>query len=111
LRAARERLAQLYASAQPGPELWIAKQREFGRLQFEYALLRTRWGDYAGYDGWFARPLNNAHLAAVATYHDCVPGLQRELSAAGSLPGFYARAEELGRLPAGERRAALCAVH
>jgi predicted aminopeptidase len=111
LRAARERLAQLYASAQPGPELWIAKQREFGRLKFEYALLRTRWGDYAGYDGWFARPLNNAHLAAVATYHDCVPGLQRELSAAGSLPGFYARAEELGRLPAGERRAALCAVH
>ena len=75
------------------------KQREFGQLKFEYTLLRARWGGHAGYDAWFARPLNNAHLAAVATYHDCVPGLQRELEAAGSLAAFYARAEDLASLP------------
>ena len=108
LRAARQRLAHLYASAEAGPGLWLEKQREFGRLKFEYAQLRVHWGGYAGYDGWFARPLNNAHLAAVATYHDCVPGLQRELAAAGSLPAFYARAAELAALPAAQRRAAVC---
>jgi len=108
LRAARVRLAHLYASAAPGPGLWLEKQREFGRLKFEYAQLRSHWGGYSGYDGWFARPLNNAHLASVATYHDCVPGLQRELAAAGSLPAFYARAAELAALPAAQRRAAVC---
>jgi len=44
----------------------------------------------------------------VATYHDCVPGLQRELAAAGSLPAFYARAAELAELPLGQRRVAVC---
>ena len=105
MRAARERLARLYASGAPAGQLRVEKQREFGRLKFEYTLLRARWGGYAGYDAWFARTLNNAHLAAVATYHDCVPGLQRELEAAGSLPAFYARVEALAELAAGARRA------
>jgi len=108
LRTTRERLRVLYASAGPSPELWADKQRELGRLKYEYTLLRARWGGYAGYDAWFARPLNNAHLAAVATYHDCVPGLQRELEAAGSLVAFYARAEELASLPLADRHAAVC---
>jgi len=108
LRDARERLARLYASGRPPAELRIEKQREFGRLKFEYSLLRARWGGYAGYDAWFARTLGNAHLAAVATYHDCVPGLRRELAIAGSLPAFYARAAALAELPLAERRAAVC---
>jgi len=108
LRATRERLRRLYASGVPEPQLWADKQREFGQLKFEYALLRARWGGYSGYDAWFARTLNNAHLAAVATYHDCVPGLHRELEAAGSLGAFYARAEELASLSVEERRAAVC---
>jgi predicted aminopeptidase len=108
LRSARERLEQLYASGADAGTLRLEKQREFGRLKFEYSLLRARWKDYPGYDAWFARTLNNAHLAAVATYHDCVPGLRRELEAAGSLPAFYARATELAELPLQERRAAVC---
>jgi predicted aminopeptidase len=108
LREARERLRRLYAFGAPSTQLWADKQREFGRLKFEYTLLRARWGGYAGYDAWFARPLNNAHLAAVATYHDCVPGLQRELEAAGSLEAFYARADELATLALAERHAAVC---
>jgi predicted aminopeptidase len=60
----------------------VEKQREFGRLKFEYEQLRKRWGGYAGYDHWFSRPLNNADLAAIATYRDCMPGLQKELDAA-----------------------------
>jgi predicted aminopeptidase len=108
LREARERLRRLYASGVPSTQLWADKQREFGRLKFEYTLLRARWGGYAGYDAWFARPLNNAHLAAVATYHDCVPGLQRELEASGSLEAFYARAEELASLSLPKRHALVC---
>jgi predicted aminopeptidase len=102
-------LARLYASGRPPEELRVEKQREFGRLKFRYSLLRAQWGGYAGYDTWFARTLSNAHLAAVATYHDCVPGLRRELAAAGSLPVFYERAAALAELPIGERHAAVCA--
>jgi predicted aminopeptidase len=108
LREARERLRRLYASGSPSTQLWADKQGEFGRLKFEYTQLRARWGGFAGYDAWFARPLNNAHLAAVATYHDCVPGLQRALEAAGSLEAFYVRAEELAALALAERHAAVC---
>jgi predicted aminopeptidase len=86
----------------------IAKNREFGRLKFEYRNLRAQWAGFSGYDAWFARPLDNARLASVATYHDCVPGLQRELAAAGSLPAFYARAEALAKLTREARRAAVC---
>ena len=77
LIAARARLSELYARGLPDEDARIAKNREFGRLKFEYAQLRERWGGYPGYDAWFARALNNAHLAAVATYEDCVPGLER----------------------------------
>jgi predicted aminopeptidase len=108
LRESRDRLARLYASDAGVEALRVDKQREFGRLKFEYTRLRARWGGYAGYDAWFARTLNNAHLAAVATYHDCMPGLRRELEAAGSLPAFYDRAAAMGEWSTDERRAAVC---
>jgi predicted aminopeptidase len=110
LRAARTRLGELYTSDADVATLRVEKQREFGRLKFEYTRLRARWGGYAGYDTWFSRTLNNAHLASLATYHDCVPGLERELAAAGSLSAFYERAAVLAELPLSQRRAAVC-VH
>jgi predicted aminopeptidase len=108
LRNAHGRLAQLYASGLPPATMRIEKQREFGALKFRYEQLRARWGGYAGYDGWFARSLNNAHLAAVATYEDCVPGLRRTLLAAGSLPAFYDKVESTRRLEVTARHAELC---
>jgi len=46
---------------------------------------------HSGYDQWISDGLNNAHLASVGTYFDCVPGFQRLLAAnGGSLPAFYA---------------------
>jgi predicted aminopeptidase len=107
---ARARLARLYAS-KLAPELMrIEKQREFGRLEYRYELMRRdRWQGYTGYDAWFARSLNNAHLAAFATYEDCVPGLLDLLeSADGSLPEFYARVEATRDLSVQARRAELC---
>ena len=108
LRRTRAALERLYASDLPPPEMRVAKNREFGRLKYEYAGLRASWGGHGGYDAWFARPLDNARLASVATYHDCVPGLERELAAAGSLPAFFVRAEEFAKWTVAERRAALC---
>lgn len=108
LRGARARLARLYASAASRAGMRVEKQRELGRLKFAYEQARRRWGGYSGYDWWFSRLLNNALLAAVATYHDCVPALRRELESAGSLEAFYRRAEELARLAPGARRLAVC---
>ena len=37
----------------PPEQMRIEKQREFGRLKFEYEKLRSSWG---GYSGYFADP-------------------------------------------------------
>ncbi len=53
--------------------------------------------------------MNNAHLAAVATYYDCVPGFERELAeAGGDLPAFYRRVRALAKLERKARDAAVC---
>ena len=62
------------------------------------------------YDGWIASGLNNARLAAAATYYDCVPGFMRLLKEQdGDLLRFYAAARELAKQPRAERHARLCA--
>jgi predicted aminopeptidase len=67
------------------------------------AQLRLR----SGYDSWIDSGLNNAHLASIATYSDCVPGLQRLLAEkGGDLPAFYAAVRALRHDRAG--RQALC---
>jgi predicted aminopeptidase len=106
----RARLARLYATGLAPEQMRIEKQREFGRLQYQYEVMRRdRWQGYAGYDAWFARSLNNAHLAAVATYEDCVPGLLELLQeSGGSLPEYYTRVEATRGMTVLERRAALC---
>ena len=108
VREARGRLARLYRAGLPLEQMRAAKQQEFGRLKYGYERLRRQWGGYAGYDAWFGRALNNAHLASVASYEDCQPGLRRELAAAGSLPAFYARAAALGKLERKQRHAQVC---
>lgn len=107
-RETRTRLAGLYASGLDAQAMRVDKQREFGRLKFAYERLRNEWGGYAGYDAWFARSLNNADLASIATYRDCMPGLQGELTQAGSLPAFYERAAHLAKLDAAQRHARVC---
>src|SRR5690606_27281402 len=83
----RERLADLYESDLPEAEKRDRKQYEFGLLKLEYAELKKEWNGYRGYDAWFSRTLNNAHLVSAATYYGCVPGLRRVLqSVADNLP-------------------------
>ena len=55
-----------------------------------------------GYDTWIDAGLNNAHLASIATYSDCVPGFQQLLAQQGDdLSRFYAAVRKFKHDPAG----------
>jgi predicted aminopeptidase len=106
--ATRARLERLYGDAKARPakpeQLRRQKQEVFDDLRRRYAELKTEWGGYSGYDGWFANDLNNAKLNTVANYYDYVPGFQRLLkSNGGDLEKFYAAAEGLSKEPIGKR--------
>ena len=105
----RNKLSELYGSTLPDDEKRSRKQYEFGELKLEYAQLREQWHGYPGYDRWFDRTLNNAHLVSAATYYGCVPGLQRVLSEqGGDLPRFYEAAKKLARMDKDARALAVC---
>jgi predicted aminopeptidase len=105
----RGKLRKLYASGTP-PQLMRARKRElFAALHESYAALKSRWGGRAAFETWFAQDLNNAHLASIATYFNCVPGFQRELrEAGGDLPAFYRRVGELAKLDRQQRDLVVC---
>ena len=107
--AARGGLAALYRSGLPPEELRPRKRAaldEAGRAVLDFAQAA---GAASGYEAWIDAGLNNAHLAAVSSYHGCMPGFQRLLAGQdGDLPRFYAAARALGR-GAAEQRRALCA--
>ena len=101
------RLKDLYAAPLDEQHMRAAKAEAFATLRREYVTLRAAWGGVSDYDGWFAQDLNNAHLAAVATYREWVPFLNDQLREAGSLTQFYARAAALAKLDPEERQARL----
>ena len=107
----RAQLQRSYAEGGAEPALRERKRATFEALQAEYHRLREqRWGGFAGYDRFFAQPLNNAHLAAVGAYYDLVPAFEALLAQAGSLPGFYGEVRRLARLDRPRRDAALGAL-
>ena len=108
--ATRARLRALYARELPAGEMRAAKLAELAELRRAYAARqRTPGSGRSSFDAWFEQGINNAHLASVATYQDCVPGLRRLLAESGDdLPAFYARARELAGRPGEARRAELC---
>jgi len=110
LRQSRDRLARLYASAAPREEKLRDKQRIFARLATDIRTLERRLAVRSAlYDQWIGEGLNNAELASVGTYFDCVPGFERLLQQEhGSLPRFYDAARELARKPRSVRDAELC---
>lgn len=121
LREARERLVALYGSDTDDAVKLRQKAAVFAQLKADYAALRAQWSAddtrsatpeptnrYAGYDAYFARELNNAHLAAIATYTEHVAGFQGLLhDANGDLPRFFARVKTLAAQPVAERAKAL----
>jgi predicted aminopeptidase len=96
------RLAGIYAQAVPDSDKRAGKAAAFAQLRDEYALQRTAGDLPAGYDGWFEQDLNNATLAAVATYRQWVPALRHRIATRG-LEEFYADVEMLAQLDVAER--------
>jgi predicted aminopeptidase len=110
LANARAQLAALYASDAPPQQMRAAKREILTLLGEEiHAFEKHEHVSYPLYDQWIADGLNNARLASVATYYDCVPGFKRLLAKEhGELPAFYAAARALAKLPRKERHQRLC---
>jgi predicted aminopeptidase len=106
----RAELAKLYASGLPPQEMRVAKAEKFARLADAIrALERSQGLQAALYEEWIKEGLNNARLASLATYNDCLPGFERVLKEQdGDLPRFYDAVRELAKLPRAERHAKLC---
>jgi len=110
LRHTRGKLHELYASGIDPERMREGKSAAFGELRGSYARLKAQWDGHAPFEAWIDGQINNAHLASIATYYDCVPGFERELSAAGGdLRAFYRRVRELTKLDQEARDAAVCA--
>jgi predicted aminopeptidase len=105
LAAARRELAMLYATAEPADQKRLHKQQLLRNASESILSSERARGARSGYDAWLDAGLNNAHLAAVATYHACIPAFQRLLAREqGDLAAFYAAAAQLGREKAAGRR-------
>ncbi len=108
---ARTRLELLYASGIDEAAMAAGKRAEFERLRDEYESVKASWGGYSGYDAWFAQDLNNAHLAAVATYRRFVPAFRTILAEVGNdIERFYERSATIGALGPDERHERLEAL-
>ncbi|MGI9301235.1 MAG: aminopeptidase [Gammaproteobacteria bacterium] len=104
----RVRLEALYATDVDEAEMREQKAALIERMREDYRELKTSWGGYTGYDRWFNEPINNAKLAAIATYREHVPAFTRLLkNCAGDYQRFYARVEDIGNLDDEKREEAL----
>jgi len=93
-----------------GPEVMRARKAQvFARLVAELRALDVRFGTESGLAAELDGKPNNARLASLATYYDCVPGFERLLATEQrDLPRFYAAVRTLAKLPRDERRSLLC---
>ncbi len=108
LLSAKQRLVMLYREQVSERVMRKRKQRLFLEVEQSYHQLRASWDGYSGYDRWFQRSLNNAHLASVATYEEWVPAFTTLLDRSGGVSTqFYAVCEQLAELPKVERTKAL----
>ena len=103
----RQVLLDIYANGEADAAKRTGKADAFRRMRIEYAAMAMRWGVDA-YRHYFDAGLNNARLAAVATYLKWVPAFEALLRReAGNLERFYAAAARIAKLPFPDRRRAL----
>jgi predicted aminopeptidase len=106
---ARAKLAALYAQKLPPEAMRERKHEIFATLDTQMADLEKRLGIRSPYRELAPNGLNNAYLASIATYYDCVPGFERLLaSKGGDLPKFYQAVRELTHKPRAQRHRLLC---
>jgi predicted aminopeptidase len=107
----RRELAHLYDAPIPENAMRERKREVFSRLVDDLRALAERFGTESALAAELDGQPNNARLASLATYYDCVPGFQRVLAEQQhDLPRFYEAVRELAKLPRAERRARLCGV-
>ncbi len=108
----RAQLAEAFAAPVPDAEKRERKRAVFSGLRAAYQRVKAeRWNGFAGYDRFFNRELNTAHLAAVGAYNDLVPAFEALLAREGNdLPRFFAATRALAKLPRAERDAQLKAL-
>ncbi len=109
LRRTRAQLSALYSSGLNESGMREHKGAVFAQLRADYLRESASWGPHPPYESWFAGNLNNAYLASVATYYDCVPGFERELREVnGDFARFFERVRALAALDQAARDAAVC---
>jgi predicted aminopeptidase len=105
----RAQLEALFRSPLEPAAMRAHKGEIFAALVRELRALDTRYCTQSGLAAELEGKPNNARLASLATYYDCVPGFEKMLADdAHDLPRFYAAARALTKLPRDERRARLC---
>jgi len=100
----RARLEALYERDMPLTAKRNQKAAVFSQMKTEFRDLRSDHGGMAAYDAWFNRPLNNAQLISVSTYHNWAPAFGRMLSeSGGNLEKFYQKCGQLAKKEPAER--------
>ncbi len=94
----RTKLQALYERDLPLTVKRKQKAAVFAQMQSAFRHLKSEHAGLAAYDRWFSRPLNNAQLISVSTYHDWVPAFSQILAEfSGDLPEFYRRCRQLAQ--------------
>jgi predicted aminopeptidase len=105
----RKELIQLYQAPVPAIEMRERKRAVFQRMVAELRALAARYNTESTLAAELDQRPNNARLASLATYYECVPGFQRLLAAHDQdLPKFYEAVRALSRLSREQRRSQLC---
>ena len=100
----RERLRSVYESDRSSDQKRAAKNDVLANMAIEYGRLKDTWDGANDYDGWFNRPMNNARLAALATYRRWVPGLRQQLQQHATLEDFFQLVEQTASLDESARQ-------
>lgn len=113
LKNTRAQLAELYEKqdVMPVGEMRHAKVEIFDAAREEYKSMKRR-GEADGLrDAWFGSQFNNARLAAIAAYHDLVPGFAGMLREHdGNLEKFYDAVAAMKSMGKDGRRLRLAAI-
>jgi len=105
----REQLAIVYSSGAAPDAMREQKRTVFASLVAELKALDAKYGVRSALATELEAAPNNARLASLATYYDCVPGFERVLAEQQrDLPRFYDTVRALAKLPRDTRHAQLC---
>ena len=100
----RTQLEALYETELPMSAKRQQKAAVFKEMRTEFSNLKADHGAMAAYDAWFNRPINNAQLISVSSYHDWVPAFNRILNeSGGDLTKFFQKCRDLAENEPAER--------